>query len=109
MFLHSYFFLTRSSVIGSGLIVNLKILEVYNAIKNKDGRTGPVSRNLISGIQAGPLHIQVIGKRGEGGTVICEQIKAIEPRARGCNRVDSLTYEDILNVSDAVQGIFEYD
>ncbi len=64
---------------------------------------------VIPGIQAGPLHIQVIGKRGEGGTVICEQIKAIDPGARGCNRVDSLTYEDILNVSDAVQGIFEYD
>ena len=45
MFLHSYIFLTRSSVIGSGLIVNLNILEVYNAIENKDARTVPVSRN----------------------------------------------------------------
>lgn len=64
---------------------------------------------VISGIQAGPLHIPVNGKKGESGTVICEQIKLIDPQARGCNRVDSLAYEDILNVSDAVQGIFEYD
>ena len=28
---------------------------------------------------------------------------------RACNRVDLLAYEDIMNVSDAVQGIFEYD
>ena len=47
MFLHSYIFLTRSSVIGSGLIVNLKLLEVYNTIKNKDGRAVPMSRNLL--------------------------------------------------------------
>ena len=49
------------------------------------------------------------GKNGESGTVICEQIKAIDPRARGCNRVDLLAYDDIMNVSDTVQGIFEYD
>ncbi len=28
---------------------------------------------------------------------------------RECNRVDLLANEDIMNVSDAVQGIFEYD
>ena len=64
---------------------------------------------LISGIQAGPIHIPVNGKNGASGTVICEQIKAIDPTARGCNRVDLLAYDDIMNVSDTVQGIFEYD
>ncbi len=64
---------------------------------------------MISGIQPGPLHIPVKGKNGESGTVICEQIKAIDLTARGCNRVDSLAYEDIMNISDALQGIFEYD
>ena len=64
---------------------------------------------MISGIPAGPIHIAVAGKNGESGTVICEQIKAIDPKARGCNRVDCLPYEIIMNVSDTVQGIFEYD
>ncbi len=64
---------------------------------------------MLSNIQAGPIHIPVCGKKGEAGTVICEQIKAIDPKARGCNRVDLLAYEDIMNVSDTVQGIFEYD
>ena len=64
---------------------------------------------MIAGIQAGPVHIQVKGRNGEEGTVICEQIKAIDPKVRGCGKVDSLLYEDIMNVSDAVQGLFEYD
>ena len=64
---------------------------------------------MLSNVQAGPIHIPVSGKNGESGTVICEQIKAIDPKARGCNRVDLLAYGDIMNVSDAVQGIFEYD
>ena len=64
---------------------------------------------MIQGIPAGPVHIPVKGKKSESGAVICEQIKAIDPKARGCNRVDLLPYEDIMNVSDAVQGIFEYD
>ena len=64
---------------------------------------------MIPGIHAGPIHIEVKGKNGESGTVICEQIKAIDPKARGCNRVDLLSYENLMNVSDTVQGIFEYD
>ncbi len=36
-----------SSVIGPGLIVNLKMIKVYNVIKNKDGSNRPVSRNLL--------------------------------------------------------------
>ena len=64
---------------------------------------------MFPNVQAGPIHITVCGKNGEAGTVICEQIKTIDPNARECNRVDLLAYEDIMNVSDAVQGIFEYD
>lgn len=64
---------------------------------------------MLLDVQAGPVHIPVRGKKGESGTVICEQIKAIDPKARGCNRADILAYEDIMNVSDTVQGIFEYD
>ena len=64
---------------------------------------------MMTEIPAGPVHIPVKGKNGDFGTVICEQIKAIDPRERGCSRVDLLAYEDIINISDAVQGIFEYD
>ena len=56
-----------------------------------------------------PVHIKICGKNGTSGVVICEQMKAIDPRARVCSRVDALTYPDIMNVSDTIQGIFEYD
>ncbi len=64
---------------------------------------------MMPQVPAGPVHLAVKGRNGESGTVICEQIKAIDPKARGCSRVDLLSYNDIINVSDAVQGIFEYD
>lgn len=57
----------------------------------------------------GPLHIAIEGKELTRGTVICEQVKLIDPTTRGCNRVDRVSYEMIMNISDAVQGIFEYD
>ena len=60
-------------------------------------------------VPAGPVHIAVIGKQGTKGTVICEQIKLIDPAARACNKKDTLNYGDIMDVSDAVQGLFEYD
>ena len=54
-------------------------------------------------------NIQVTGKNGEEGTVICEQIKFIDPGVRRCSKKDYLTYSSIINISDAIQGIFEYD
>ena len=57
----------------------------------------------------GPLHILVEGIKKYKGVVICEQMKLIDPGARGCARVDRLKYEALMNISDAIQGIFEYD
>ena len=64
---------------------------------------------LIPDVPAGPLHIKVTGRKGCTGTAICEQVKIIDPSARGCTREDALPYEVIMDVSDAIQGIFEYD
>lgn len=57
----------------------------------------------------GPVHISVCGRDNTEGTVICEQIKLIDTHSRSCRRVDSLAYDEIMNVSDAIQGLFEYD
>ncbi|MBQ9032348.1 MAG: hypothetical protein IJ106_12990 [Parasporobacterium sp.] len=64
---------------------------------------------LIPGIAEGPLHISVNGNHGASGTAICEQIKLIDPAQRNCKKVDYISYAQLMNVSDAVQGIFEYD
>ena len=64
---------------------------------------------VIEDYPAGPVHICVEGKEREKGTVICEQVKLIDPSARGCSRIDRVPYDMIMDVSDALQGIFEYD
>ena len=64
---------------------------------------------VLSDVAAGPIHIKVRGKKNVEGVVICEQVKLIDPVARGINRVDRLSYDDVINISDVIQGIFEYD
>ena len=64
---------------------------------------------FLPGYEEGPLHIPVKGKNGMEGTAICEQIKLIDPDSRSCTRTDSISYETMMNISDAIQGIFEYD
>lgn len=57
----------------------------------------------------GALHIELTGKNGTKGVAVCEQIKLIDPAARNCRRIDRLSYNENMNISDAIQGIFEYD
>lgn len=64
---------------------------------------------VLEAVQEGPLHIKINGQSGSRGTVICEQIKLMDPARRGISRVDRIPYSEMMNVSDAVQGIFEYD
>lgn len=64
---------------------------------------------FVSDLPGGPVHIVGQGKKGETGTIPCEQIKLIDPEERNCRRVDRLPYETIMDVSDAIQGLFEYD
>lgn len=64
---------------------------------------------MLDNYVEGPLHIAVEGKERAKGTVICEQVKLIDPAARACTRIDRIPYDSIMNISDAIQGIFEYD
>lgn len=64
---------------------------------------------LLAYCPKGPVHIAVKGKEGTDGVVVCEQMKLFDPTARGCTRIDSLSYTYIMDVSDTIQGIFEYD
>ena len=64
---------------------------------------------LLKNYTGGPLHIKVCGIKNTSGTAICEQIKLIDPSARSCTRIDHIPYDALMNISDAIQGIFEYD
>ncbi len=58
---------------------------------------------------AGPLHIPLRGAQGTEGVVFCEQLKLLDPDARACSRIDRISYYDMMNISDAIQGIIEYE
>lgn len=64
---------------------------------------------VLEGVAPGPIHIPVKGKDEVEGTVICEQLKMIDPEVRSCKIVDRVAYDMVMNVSDTIQGIFEYD
>ena len=64
----------------------------------------PILKNAVPG----PLHIPVKGRNKTAGTVICEQIKLIDSSARVGTVTDSISYDMIMEISDIIQGLFEY-
>ena len=62
-----------------------------------------VSRNSAPG----PLHIWMATKENEG-YIQCEKLALLDLSVRGYMKVDRLPITEMINVSDAIQGIFEY-
>lgn len=54
-----------------------------------------------------PLHILVSAEEMEG-YVECEKLKLLDLKARGYMKVDRISVGDLINITDAVQSIFEY-
>lgn len=62
---------------------------------------------VLSKVKPDPLHIEI---RTEeiSGWVLCEQMKLLDLTYRGYKRISRLEYSDIINITDAVQSIFDY-
>lgn len=54
-----------------------------------------------------PLHIEIKTNETQG-IVMCEQIRLIDLRYRGYKKVDRIHYPDIIDITDAIQSIFDY-
>lgn len=54
-----------------------------------------------------PLHIP-ISSDALSGIVLCEQVKLLDLRIRGYKKISELGINDIMNITDAIQGIFDY-
>ncbi len=57
--------------------------------------------------EAGPLHIPV-KTREIKGYVQCEKLALFDMNIRGYSKIDRIPYPDIINITDAIQGIFDY-
>ena len=55
----------------------------------------------------GPLHIWMATEENQG-YIQCEKLALLDMSVRGYKKVDSLPIAEMINVSDAIQGIFEY-
>ena len=54
-----------------------------------------------------PLHIRICTDETEG-IVVCEQLKLLDLKIRGFKKKGHIKYSDIMNITDAVQSIFDY-
>ena len=62
---------------------------------------------IIGDSNEGPLHIWTSTKEVEG-YVQCEKIAMLDLSVRGYKIIDSMPISELINISDAIQGIFEY-
>ena len=62
---------------------------------------------IISNSTSRPLHIWMATEENEG-SIQCEKLALLDMSLRGYKKVDRLPISEMMNVSDAIQGIFEY-
>lgn len=62
---------------------------------------------IINESLSGPLHIWMSTEENNG-YIQCEKLALLDLSVRGYKIIDRLPISEIINVSDAIQGIFEY-
>lgn len=62
---------------------------------------------IIENSMPGPLHIWISTQNAEG-YVQCEKLALLDLSIRGHKKIDRLPISEIMNILDAIQGIFEY-
>lgn len=85
--------------------IQYPVIVVSNNFFNQSGKViaCPIVKNAIEG----PLHIKLKDSSVEG-IVLCEQVKYLDLKARHFSKLTSTHYFDIMDISDAVMGIFDY-
>ena len=62
---------------------------------------------IIRDSNPGPLHIWMSTDNVEG-YIQCEKLALLDLSIRGYKRIDRLPISEMINIADAIQGIFEY-
>ena len=55
----------------------------------------------------GPLRIRCERIR-QPGFVCCEQVRVVDLKARHFSKTDEIPYDDLIDIVDAIQGVFDY-
>ena len=81
---------------------------VFVASKNFFNQSGEIIGCPILGESTeSPLHIYVEMDENKG-YIQCEQMKMLDLRVRGYKIIDRVKMADVINVTDAIQSIFDY-
>lgn len=88
-------------------------------VENMKGKFLVVSKNFFNATEQAilcpivedtfldPLHIKT--ETGDMcGIVMCEQMRLLDLRYRGYKKIGQIHYSDIMNITDAIQSIFDY-
>lgn len=99
-------------VLSQGDIIRIEGIKnpVYVASKDFFNSSGlivgcPVFETGIS--TESPLHI-LIETDTMRGKIQCEKLRTLDISIRGYKRISSVSVSDRINISDAIQGIFDY-
>ena len=86
--------------------IQMPVLIVSKNFFNQNGQVicCPIINNNY---QADALHISVKNNEVKG-VVLCEQLKFIDLRVRGYKKIGFLDLSDIIEITDAIQSIFDY-
>ena len=85
--------------------INHPVLVVSKDFFNTSGEI--IGCPIIKDSTLGPLHIWMSSDETEG-YIQCEKLTLLDLSVRGYKKIDHLPFVEIINVSDAIQGIFEY-
>lgn len=93
-----------------GDIVKIERIKSPVLVTSKDffNQTGEiVGCPIFQDSTASPLHIKIRADSTEGYAQ-CEKLALLDLNARGFLKTDRISMSDIINIADAIQGIFDY-
>lgn len=85
--------------------INTPILVVSKTYFNQTEQI--IACPVLKNASEDPLHIPIIAIDVQG-VVLCEQMKLLDLRVRRYKKLTELKIEDIMNITDAIQSIFDY-
>lgn len=81
------------------------VMVVSNDFFNESGKA--IVCPILKGATEGPLHIP-LRKCPVEGVVLCEQVRYVDLSARRFSKLAESRYFDIMDISDAVMAMFDY-
>ena len=96
--------------IHQGDVLKIEKIKPFVLVVSKDffNTTGEIIGCPIyqAGME-GPLHIKV-NTEEISGYVQCEKLALFDLSVRGFSKIDRITMSDVVNITDAIQGMFDY-